>query len=161
MESLTVDVSGLSPVAVGAVVEYVRRLRRDAGAVLGDDDGTWRSADPQGWTTEAVLELRKFLTARGDGARLRCFNYAIDQGGWLSREKLYELSRYEPDRRLNGWTRPFDTAYNLMVDEGTLSPDAPWAIEAIYLDNSGQASGYRVFDGVVRVAREMAHHTTV
>lgn len=156
MDSLTIDVSGLSPVAVGTVVEYVRRLRRDAGAVPDDDQGEWRNADPEGWTAEAVAQVRAYLRERSDEARLRCFNFAIDQGGWLSREKLFELAHYGPDRRLNGWTRPFDTICNLMVDEGTLPDDAPWVIEAVYLDNSGQASGYRIPAGVVRLAREQA-----
>ncbi|MCK8616685.1 hypothetical protein M1L58_22925, partial [Gordonia sp. C13] len=66
------------------------------------------------------------------------------------------ISGYEPDRRLNGWTRPFDTAANLLEDEYELPEDATWPVWADYPEGTGfhQARGFYVHPGIVRLVRE-------
>lgn len=155
MNSVTLDVTNWPSASVAALMEYAHQLGVEAAGSVEDDE-SWRSAAYEGWTLKHVTLLREYLQERGDTARLECFDVAIRQGGWVSREQVYRISGYEPDRRLNGWTRPFDTAANLLEDGYDLPEDAPWPVWADYPEGSGfhQARGFYVHPGIVRLVRE-------
>ena len=163
MESLTLDVSDLTPSQVAQLLEFARQLSTEGGGESpgGDevDDEAWRTAPSTGWTLKHVELLREHLKSRGKTVQLNAFDQAIARGGFISRDSVYRIGGYDPARRLNNWTAPFTVASNYLEDEHGLPSTADWPIETEYGDGGPQyrpAIGFRVTAEIVKLVREAA-----
>jgi len=76
--------------------------------------------------------LTAHLKERGKKVQLAAIERAIENGGFVSREEVYELGGYEPTRRLNNWTAPINNYSEVLVREHDLPDDADWPIETQY-----------------------------
>lgn len=158
MESLTLDISDLTPEQVSSVLEFARSLAEDR-PVEDVDDESWRTASSTGWTLDHIDLLRDHLRNRGKTVQLMVFDEAIRCGGFIPREAVYKIGGYDPGRRLNNWTAPFTVATNYLVDDCELPEDADWPVETEYGDGGPQyrpAIGFRVLPEIVKLARVAA-----
>lgn len=165
---LQLDVTEFTPEQLAQLKAFVDSLRLDADSEskeiyeTEDDPQLWREADLDGWTLEHVDYLRKRLQEKGKDVQLAAFDLAIRNGGFVSRESVYRLGDYGPDRRLNNWIAPFNSIYEELVeDRGLESETLP--VAAVYdraVSGYQRARGYRVFQGIVRLVREREDRLT-
>jgi predicted nucleic acid-binding protein len=105
---------------VASAVEAIDRTAEDAVAEEGG-----------GWTAGAVRrlmsELRDYYPIQYDAIRR-----AFSNDGYVSRDAVYELAGYGPDRSLRGFTRPIERLTRLLVDEEVLPYFAESALVAYY-----------------------------
>ena len=101
-------------------------FRPDLAVRTEDDEG-----GPARWNAPAVLELLRRLKSeqRPQGAIIE---YAAAHNGVVSRENVYEIAGYEPDRMLKGFTRPPRRIARDLVREGLLPHDAQWPLSTRY-----------------------------
>lgn len=104
------------------------------------------TANSQPWTAKAVHLLLSRLQVEANVQYL-VLRYAAAHGGFISREKVYELGGYDEGRTLKGFTRPVKRVTQDLRDAGIVSKDAEDALIAEYADGSDswtQAIGFRV-----------------
>lgn len=86
-----------------------------------------------GWSVDAYRAALTRLRAEGRATHSEIIDVARQQGGHISREKVYELAGYEPEKRsLRGFTRPVRRICEALRVEGALAEDAPELLEADY-----------------------------
>jgi hypothetical protein len=59
-----------------------------------------------GWNIDALTELLSRLELEGWRAQAAAIRQAAEAGGFVSREIVYAIGKYDPDRSLRGFTRP-------------------------------------------------------
>jgi predicted nucleic-acid-binding protein len=98
-----------------------------------------------GWTAAALEELLKRLFARAP-VQAAVIHLAADNGGFASREAVYELGGYEETRTLRGFTRPVNRIVQEFRDRGLVPESAPDLLETEYDPSYSyvQASGFRI-----------------
>lgn len=74
---------------------------------------------PASWSAEAVHELLKRLDAEGR-EQADVIRHAANEGGRITREKIYEIGGYDQDRMLRGFTRPAARVTRDLQREGLL-----------------------------------------
>lgn len=156
-DALNLDISDLTPEEVGRVLALVRSMRDEAGpSAESYDDSSWADAVSTGWTLDLILLLREMLRRRGNDVQLEAFNRAIRNGGEISREEIFRIGGYEPNRQLKNWTKPLRTITAELVERGSLPKDAEFPMEADYAEGSGyrQAHLFRVAPEIVKLAKE-------
>lgn len=86
------------------------------------------------WTLDAVSELLKHLDVEAavQAAALRLAT--TDNGGQVSRAKVYELGEYADDRMLRGFTRPFLRLTETLQKQGKIPPGVAPIFVAQYPD---------------------------
>jgi hypothetical protein len=157
VDTLTVDISDLTPEDVARVLGLVRSMRDEADpSAEGIDASSWADAVSTGWTLDLVLQLREMLRRRGNDVQLEAFNQAIRNGGEISRDEIFRIGGYEPKRQLKNWTKPLRTITAELVDRGSLPEDAEFPMEADYTEGSGyrQAHLFRVAPEIVKLVKE-------
>lgn len=93
----------------------------------------WGSATTpsSGWTKIALEELLRRLATRAP-VQYHLLTAALQAGGFVSRDAVYKLGRYDEGRTLRGFTRPVTGVCAQLRAEGLLPADAPDALEAVY-----------------------------
>ena len=100
--------------------------------------------------------LRKHLSDRGKIVQLTAFDRAVDNGGFVSRDEVYKIGEYAPDRKLNNWTAPINGYTDVLSDKHGLPEDAATPISTKYGPGQGfrPAIGFRVALELVKLVRE-------
>jgi hypothetical protein len=102
-----------------------------------------------GWSAEALTELLDRLDTESP-VRAMAIRQAAKQGGRISRESVYELGGYEPERQLKGFTRPIRRIVEEFRDRGIIPEEAVGVLETEYdHENFGWASGFVLSDELI------------
>ncbi len=94
-----------------------------------------------GWTMQNAALLIAYLR-EANPVQAKALRRAASQGGFVSRDDVYEIGNYEPTRRLNGFTRPIKRKMQYLQDIGLLPLDAIDVVETEY--EQGWATGFRI-----------------
>lgn len=111
-----------------------------------DDDLAWDSEEKEAageseiWSFEAAARYVVLLRHR-DSARLDVLLHAAAHGDWISRGHIYELMNFEPQRKMTGFTKPFDGVRKRLVDEGLLDASVSNPVVPRYPERDGWALG--------------------
>ena len=105
------------------------------------------SADRPGWTKTTVDSLLSRLKVEAP-VQYDAIVAAIESGGFVTRERVYELGGYDPDRTLRGFTRPARRIMQDLQDNALLSSDVQEPLQTVYDPEYSYviASGFRVPD---------------
>jgi hypothetical protein len=144
-ESLLQHAKNVLQVTVNdASVEDVERVDRSLSV---DESG--------GWTLEGIQELLDRLAMEGKPQEA-IIRFAAEHGGFVSREKVYELAGYDEDRMLRGFTRPPNRIAQLLKDSGTVPEGAVDVLYAVYDPSFSyvQASGFEIPDALIPLVKK-------
>ncbi len=116
--------------------DRVDRLLSDEEIVLPDG----------GWNTDAIVAL---LNQLGDEAPVQeaAITYAARQGGFIDREKVYNIGDYPQSRSLRGFTRPINRVAQLFREEGRIHESAVDLLDTVYdqwSNNPSAAIGFEL-----------------
>jgi len=90
-----------------------------------------------------LLESLTRLEREGGWVQARAIRTALANGGMVSRDEIYAIGSYDPERMLRGWTRPANRIVAGMRKEGVIPSTAVDLLEPVY-DHGVQADGFRV-----------------
>jgi len=108
------------------------------------------------WTPSRLEALLLRLDDVGAGNQAKVLRYAAGPGsGFISRDKVYELTKYSKDRLLVGFTKPAVTATRYLQSLGQLPEGLDNALEASY-QRPGKAEGFKVPESIVEALRELS-----
>lgn len=99
-----------------------------------------------GWTPEGVSKLVDWLASSAP-VQANVLIEACQGGGFVSRDRVYELGEYSEDRSLRGFTRPINRIAQLLRDSGAIDSNAVdplWAVYNADSPASGWAAGFRI-----------------
>jgi predicted nucleic acid-binding protein len=132
-------------------VEVDQASSADAGRVADTEEEP--TAEP--WTLQALSALLQCLDQEApvQAAALRLAT--PDQGGRVSREKVYELGDYADDRMLRGFTRPFRRLTMALQGEGAIPAGVSPIFVARYPDGV-KASYFSVPTEVPQLLEELS-----
>ncbi len=109
-----------------------------------------------GWTKEG---LRALLLVLEDQAptRAKVIRRAIEQGGYVSREEVYEIGGYNENRMLTGWTRPIRTWTQYLRDKGEIPSNEGTTdvLEVQYERGDGRARGFKIPEPMMELFAEL------
>lgn len=97
------------------------------------------------WTKDGLKALLDLLDIHAP-TRAKVIRRAATQGGYISRDEVYEVGAYGENRRLTGWTRPMHTWAEHLREEGVIRPDEG-TTDVIYAEYHGpdsRATGFRI-----------------
>lgn len=128
-----------------------------ADNVSGTPDATGRldrrAATTSGaWSDDAVRALLDRLGRDYPVQRAAIVAASLSPTRTVSREEVYRLGDYDPERSLRGFTRPVKRVTSMLVRSQLLDPNAPQALSPLY-PSGPRAAGFVVppeFSGVVR-----------
>ena len=108
-----------------------------------------------GWTKEGLKALLETLDIHAP-TRARVIRRAAEQGGYVSRDEVYELGGYSQSRQLTGWTRPLRTWTEHLRNEGVLGPEdgETDVLYAVY-EGASRAKGFRVPQRVLELLEQL------
>ena len=95
-----------------------------------------------GWDTHSVGFLLQSLDAQAP-VQAATVRLAAQQGGFASREQVYELGQYNDERSLRGFTRPVNRIVQEMRAQGRL-PDGALDVLSTRYDGGVVATGFDV-----------------
>lgn len=152
-DNITLDLAGLEPEQVTELLYFVRQLR--AKTEPAGDEESWRNAPSTGWERRHLDLLREHLGSRGASVQLAVLDRGIANGGWVSRQEVYQLGGYSEKRRLNHWTNPILKFVDVLVSDHGLPADADDPIVTEYGPGTGfrPATGFWVAFEIVRLGR--------
>ena len=99
-----------------------------------------------GWNTPAITRLLAQLEIEAQ-VRATAIRTAAQQGGFVSREQVYQIGDYAEDRSLRGFTRPINRLAQILREQNYLPEGAVDLLWAVYNDDSpatGWAAGFRI-----------------
>lgn len=140
--TLTIDVTDLSDAQRVKFTDTVTDLLSD---FLGEDEE--RELRVGGWTRETVQQALLELERDNGWVQAAAIRRAIDDGGIISRETVYELGEYPESRMLRGFTKPVKRIVNRMKSRGAVPESASELLYPTYA-NGVQADGFRLPDGL-------------
>lgn len=161
---LQLDVTSWSNVQRMALLQQISTIEGtapesasgDANRTAGSNESTVDD-ESTGWTVDAYVEAIAALLRR-HGVQAQVINDAIATGtGYVSREEVYVIGSYAPNRSLKGFTRPVNRVTQQLVDEGKLPEDAADLLVADYdpdVKGYQRAKGFQVPMEVVRLMKE-------
>lgn len=80
------------------------------------------------WTLEAVHHLLSRLPEH----YVAVITYAARNGGYIDRERVYEICGFPSTRMLRGFTRPPRRIAMDLINEGLLHPETEWPLYSMY-----------------------------
>ncbi|TCO59223.1 hypothetical protein EV192_10464 [Actinocrispum wychmicini] len=103
-----------------------------------------------GWNAGAISELLTRLD-REAPVQAAAIRQAAKQGGYISRDDVYELGEYDPERRqLKGFTRPIKRIVQELRDRGVIPEEALDVLGTRYdHEKFGWASGFTLTEELV------------
>ena len=114
------------------------------------------SVPSSGWTVDAYAGTVAELF-RGHGVQASAIMTAVQNGGVVSRDEVYELGKYPAARSLKGFTRPVSRITQRLVEKGELPEDVDDLLDPIYdpeLSGYQRVQGFRVPADVVQLVHE-------
>lgn len=96
--------------------------------LLSDEEGVPTDG---GWNEAAVEALLEQLHEEG-AVQAAIIEYAARDGGFIPREKVYEIANYDEGRQLKGFTRPVNRITGSLRDEGRIDEAAVDPLVAVY-----------------------------
>ena len=117
----------------------------------------------RGWARALDIALSR-LEAEGSHAQVAVIKEAAKSGGHISREQVYAVAQYSPERSLRGFTRAVRRVCEDLIEDDLLAEDAPTLLDTVYNDpESGyqQASGFMVPAEVVQLLADKGRRPQV
>jgi hypothetical protein len=145
--TLTIDVTDLSEAQRVKFTDTVTDLLSD---LLGEEEEQELRAG--GWTREAVQQALLELERDNGWVQAAAIRRAIDDGGTISRETVYELGEYPEGRMLRGFTKPVKRIVTQMKSRGAVPEGVSELLYPTYA-NGVQADGFRIPDGLSELMR--------
>lgn len=111
--------------------------------LLAEDDTAHANG---GWNEDAIYALLDWLGEEAPTQEAVLAEAAMN-GGFIERERVYELGGYAEDRSLRGFTRPINRMARVFRKENRVSDSAVDVLEAVYdafSDNPSVAAGFEV-----------------
>lgn len=99
-----------------------------------------------GWDLPSIEALFNRLRAEG-AVQGDVIKYAALQGGFIERDKVYEIAGYDESRQLRGFTRPVTRITKAFREDGRIYDDAVDLFAAVYnplSSNPSAAVGFEV-----------------
>lgn len=100
------------------------------------------------WTPDAVGEVMIALNWESP-EHARVIRHAADRGGTVTREEIYELCAYAPDRMLKGFSRPVLRVVQTLAERGAIPEGLPPMLQAVAC--TGPTREFRLDDEVTRI----------
>ncbi|MEU8422158.1 hypothetical protein AB0C15_14910 [Micromonospora sp. NPDC048835] len=141
-EQVVVDVTGWASHHRDALMSAINDVVDVVVKVTEADDYN----EDHGWTKAALTRLLSRLSVERGWVVAKAFEAAVANGGFVSRETVYELGGYDPSRQLKGFTRPIKRIAQLMRDRGEIASDA---INPFYPDYDPNVAGYQPARGFI------------
>ena len=101
------------------------------------------------WSPRALRELLRRLDAEGR-EQADVIREAAAEGGYVSRERIYDICGYSEDRMLRGFTRPAARISRDLRNEGLLDVGVGAILTAVY-GGGVTAVGFEVPNEVVDI----------
>ncbi|MEU7531357.1 PIN domain-containing protein [Saccharothrix sp. NPDC042600] len=110
-----------------------------------------------GWTVKA---LTIFMISLSGEAKVQAevIKAAAAQSGFVSRDQVYEIAEYSPQRSLRGFTRPVNRIAQFVKGVGLADEKAVDILLAVYNDDSpevGWAAGFRLHPEVLPMIQQV------
>lgn len=137
---LDIDVTDLTDEARVDFTEEVAHLLQKYRS-QADTEGA--EQDSLGWDCDTLEQALTLLERDGGWVQAKVIRRALENGGYASRDEVYELGEYEPNRMLRGFTRPVNRIVARMKESGQIPEGAANLLEPVY-DSGVQAGGFRV-----------------
>ncbi|MHB1475214.1 MAG: hypothetical protein ACYDDU_19125 [Dermatophilaceae bacterium] len=136
----------------------VNRLMDAIQSVQADVDTTpLEEVEATGWTKALVEKALELLAGSKASVQIKVVKLAIENGGAVTRDEVYELGGYSESRSLKGFTRPANRATLALRDSGDLPEDAEELLEPIYdmsVKSYQRAKGFRIPLEIVKLYSE-------
>ena len=135
------NVTGWSHGRIDRLMDAIKSLEVDI------DSASDEEIEITGWTKELVEKAFELLAGSRANVQIKVVKFAIEHGGAVSREHVYELGAYGESRSLKGFTRPTNRATQALRDSGELPEDAEELLEPIYdmsISSYQRAKGFRI-----------------
>lgn len=116
---VTVNVTGWAEYQRSQLIKAIEAVQADVANATDLED-----IEVTGWTKPAFEEALQYLAGAKAFVQLRVIMAAIQNGGSVSRDEVYELAGYDSTRSLKGFTRPTNRATNALRESGVLPDDA-------------------------------------
>jgi len=135
--AIIIDTGDLDPATVAAIHDAV-------AVIIAEASGMEPAANAvRGWTPELVREFDKRLRERGRSDRADVIRASARSGGRIDRSTVVTICQLEPDRKINGFTKPVKGVLNQMITEGLLPADVANPLHPLYPSGAiGQAIGF-------------------
>lgn len=101
----------------------------------------------QGWTRTTLQAALDRLDRSGARVQADVVREALKHQGYVTRDSVYKIGRYAPNRMLRGFTRPTNRVVSQMKAAGEIPSDAANLLEASY-QNGVSADGFQVPSGL-------------
>lgn len=121
------------------VLSQLKEERLDSGLAWEPDEIETGEAAGN-WSLEAAGRYVDVLRQR-DPSRLDVLLYAAAHGDWVSRAHIYELMDFDPQRKMTGFTKPFEGVRKKLVEERLLDASTPNPVAPRYPEQDGWALG--------------------
>ncbi len=106
----------------------------------------------RGWTPELARELDTRLRGRDRAERADVIRAMAQNGGQIDRNSVVEICGYNPERKINGFTKPVKGVIRQMTAEGLLPANAADPLRPQYPSGAiGQATGFTMPSEVAEV----------
>ncbi len=135
------------PESVQEVARVEQFLSSSEGSVTG------------GWDTASLGHLLRHLDAQAP-VQAATIRLAAQQGGFVSRDQVYAIGRYDDDRSLRGFTRPVNRIVQDMRAQGLVPADAVDVLATRY-DGGVVALGFDVAESLVPLLAPHNHESEV
>ncbi len=113
-----------------------------------------------GWNAAAIEALLRQLNEE-EAVQEDVIRYAALQGGFIERDKVYEIAEYDKFRQLKGFTKPVSRITKILREEGRIDDAAVDLLTAVYnplSDNPNVAVGFEVNSHVVPLVVAVVRH---
>ncbi|MCU7722472.1 hypothetical protein ODJ79_01975 [Actinoplanes sp. KI2] len=144
-EQIVFDVTGWTESERAELLAAHTAVQNKRAAAAAADE----QAAHGGWTGASRTLLLSRLTAAGANVVAQSFAAALASGGYVTRDKVYELGNYPADRVLKGFTRPINRIVAEMRASGEIPSDAVDPFVPAYDQVTGRAIGFRVAPEIV------------
>jgi hypothetical protein len=155
--SITVNMTDWPTPARIELVELIGNIEARLAGDQPTPDVLPEEVEPSGWNQEAYHDVIKKLLSRHHVQVAVIFEAIKNGTGYVTREKVYELGNYQPERSLKGFTRPVNRLTAEAVEAGLLPEDAEDLLSPDYDPNVRgfqRAKGFVVPAEVVKMAQE-------
>lgn len=121
----------MKPLLTDASAPSAESAQIDATVRALDRPTTEQRSGGLGWTRTSVQRLIDELRPSYP-VQSRAIQQAYRDGGYVTREEVYALAGYSPDRSLRGFTRPIERLTRMLEEEGLLPYYAEAALSPRY-----------------------------
>lgn len=125
-----------------------QRVRRSEQTEAPDETPSSGPPTQSAWTPETVGEVMIALGWESP-EHARVIRHAANHGGIVTREEIYELCDYGPDRMLKGFSRPVLRVVQVLAERGAIPAGLPPILQAVA--GTGPTREFRLDDNVTRI----------